>query len=266
MKNRKCVLAVGFLALHFLTGSTVDAAEPKLRWLGHAAFQYTTRTGKIFLIDPWLKNPKAPKGISFTHLEGILLTHGHSDHVGEAFELAKQFNAPVVASYELAEIAKKHGVPNAMPINASGSVTIGTVQITAVAAIHSSSYKEGDNLIYAGEPLGFIVADEGAETLYFAGDTALSYDMAFIPQLYSPQIAVLPIGGIYTMKPAEAALAARYLQVRTIVPMHFGTYPALTGTAAELQLEIQRNGLSTRVVSLEPGQEVTLKELAASRR
>jgi L-ascorbate metabolism protein UlaG (beta-lactamase superfamily) len=265
MKIRNPIIALGLFAALFFSNSTVHAMEPKLRWLGHAAFQYTTLTGKIFLIDPWIANPKAPKGISFTHLEGILVTHGHSDHVGEAFELAKKFNAPLVASYELTEIAKKHGVTNVVPMNASGSVKIGTVLITAVPAIHSSSYKEGENLIYAGEALGFIVADEGAETFYYAGDTAVSYDMALIPELYSPQIAILPIGGVYTMKPAEAALAARSLQVRTLIPMHFGTYAALTGTAAELQLELRRRGLSTRVVALTPGQEMTLKELAADK-
>src|SRR5580698_1213520 len=92
------------------SASVAHAAEPKLRWLGHAAFVFTSRTGTVFLLDPWITNPKAPKNISFTHIEGILVTHGHSDHVGEAFELAKKFNAPLIASYELTEIAKKHGV------------------------------------------------------------------------------------------------------------------------------------------------------------
>ncbi len=94
----------------FLLGiqSSANAAEPKLRWLGHAAFIFSSRTGNIFLIDPWITNPKAPKNISFTHVEGILVTHGHSDHVGEAFELSKKFNAPLVASHELTEIAKWH--------------------------------------------------------------------------------------------------------------------------------------------------------------
>src|ERR1035441_6668045 len=96
--------------------TSAHAMEPNLRWFGHSAFQYTTRGGKIFLIDPWITNPKAPKGISFTHIEGILLTHGHFDHVGEAFDLAKKFNAPIVASFELTEIAKRHGVKNVIPL------------------------------------------------------------------------------------------------------------------------------------------------------
>src|SRR5579863_7113077 len=98
-----------------------QAVEPSIRWLGHAAFELTTRTGKIILIDPWLTNPMAPKNmIVFKHIDAILITHAHSDHVGEAFELAQKFNAPIIASYELTEIAKKKGVKNVLPINPSG--------------------------------------------------------------------------------------------------------------------------------------------------
>jgi len=248
-----------------LTGIYVSAqaAEPKLRWLGHAAFVFSSRTGKIFLIDPWLTNPKAPKDISFTHVEGILVTHGHADHVGQAFELAKKYSSPLVASYELTEIAKKHGVTNVLPINPGGSQIIGYVTIPAVTAIHSSGYTEGENIIYAGAPLGFIIAENGVPTFYHAGDTGITYDMGLINELYHPSIALLPIGGVYTMKPAEAALAARTLMVTTIVPMHFGTFPALSGTPAELERELKRLGLRTRVVEFKPGQEISLHELAA---
>jgi L-ascorbate metabolism protein UlaG (beta-lactamase superfamily) len=242
--------------------TNAQAMEPKLKWLGHAAFQYTSRGGKIFLIDPWISNPKAPKGITFTHIEGILVTHGHSDHVGEAFDLAKKFNAPLVASYELTEIAKRHGVKNVMPLNPNGSAKIETVTITAVPAVHSSGYSEGDNIIYAGAPMGFVVSDEGSATFYHAGDTGLFSDMTLIAELYNPQIAMLPIGGVFTMKPSEAAYAAKYLKSQTIIPMHYGTFPALTGTPAELELAMKRLGLLSKVVVLTPGQEVTTKELA----
>jgi L-ascorbate metabolism protein UlaG (beta-lactamase superfamily) len=245
--------------------TTAQAMEPKLKWLGHAAFEYTSRGGKILLIDPWITNPKAPKNISFTHIEGILVTHGHSDHVGEAFDLAKKFNAPLVASYELTEIAKRHGVKNVIPLNPNGSAKIETVTITAVPAVHSSSYKEGENDIYAGAAMGFVVSDEGAAPFYHAGDTGLFSDMTLVAELYNPQIALLPIGGVYTMKPAEAAYAARYLQAHTIIPMHYGTFPALTGTPAELEFAMKRLGMLSKVVVLAPGQEVTLKELASAK-
>lgn len=255
-----------FAATGTLFSSTmVQAAEPTLRWMGHAAFVFTSRTGKVFLIDPWLTNPKAPKDVTFSHVEGILVTHGHSDHVGEAFDLAKKFNAPLVASYELTEIAKKHGVTNVLPINPGGTQQIGDVSITAVTAVHSSSYQEGDALIYAGAPLGFVIQENGIPTFYDAGDTTVTYDMALISELYHPSIALLPIGGVYTMKPAEAALAARSLSVQTIVPMHFGTFPALSGNPADLERELKHLGLSTRVVTLIPGQQVTLHELASGK-
>jgi L-ascorbate metabolism protein UlaG (beta-lactamase superfamily) len=241
--------------------SMAHAAEPKLRWLGHAAFVFSSRMGNVFLIDPWITNPKAPKNVSFTHVEGILVTHGHFDHVGEAFELSKKFNAPLIASHELTEIAKKHGVTNVLPINQGGSQKIGDVTITAVTAVHSSSYKEGDTEIYAGAPLGFVVAEDGAPTFYHAGDTGVTYDMALVSELYHPAVALLPIGGVYTMKPEEAAIAARSLQVYSIIPMHYGTFPALTGTPEELTRELKRRGVPSRVVSMTPGQEVLLKDL-----
>ena len=244
-------------------GASAHAMEPKLRWLGHAAFQLTTRGGKIILIDPWITNPKAPKGISFSHVEGILVTHGHADHVGEAFDLAKKYNAPLVASYELTDIAKKHGVQNVVPLNPNGTTKIQTVTITAVPAIHSSSYKEGDMNLYAGAPMGFVVSDEGSATFYPAGDTAVFSDMQLIAELYSPQIVLLPIGGNYTMKPAEAAVAARALQARAVIPMHYGTFPVLTGTPQELEREMKRLGVLSKVVAMTPGQEMTLKELAS---
>jgi L-ascorbate metabolism protein UlaG (beta-lactamase superfamily) len=247
----------------FTVGGSAHAMEPKLRWLGHAAFQYTSREGKIFLIDPWISNPKAPKDISFKHVEGILITHGHFDHVGEAFDLAKKFNAPIVCSMELANIANKHGIKNVLHIYPSGTQHIGNLSITAVEAVHASSYKEGDNDLYAGAPMGFVITEPGAATFYHAGDTGVFSDMALIAALYSPQVVLLPIGGVYTMGPAEAANAARSLQARSVIPMHYGTFPALTGTPQELALEMKRLGVLSKVVVFTPGQEMTLKELAS---
>lgn len=243
------------------TARPASAAEPSITWLGHAAVEYTTRDGKVFLIDPWITNPKAPHDLHFAHVDAILVTHAHFDHVGEAFDLAKKFNAPLVASWELTEIAKKKGVTLVQPLNASGSATIGRVTITAVPAIHSSGYKDGDALLYGGAPLGFVLSEEGGATFYHAGDTGLFSDMALIAEQYRPSFAFLPIGGVFTMKPTEAAAAARLLQVRTVIPIHFGTFPALTGTPAQLAQELKRIGNPTPVQELTPGKAVAIKDL-----
>ena len=249
---------IALVLVCFAVGSTLFAAEPTLKWFEHSAFEITTRSGKVLLIDPWLTNPKAPKDISFSHVEAILVTHGHFDHVGEAFELAKKYNATLIACYELTEIAKKKGVQKVQPLQPSGSVRIEDALITAVPAMHASSYAEGETIQYAGVAMGYVIALDGSATLYHAGDTGVFSDMGLIAELYSPQIAMLPVGGTFTMKPAEAAIAARSLQVHTIIPMHFDTFPALTGPDAphQLEIEMKRKGVFSHVVTLTPGKEI----------
>ena len=261
IKNRFLILSLGVFCI--FSASVVKAAEPTLTWFEHSAFEVTTRAGKVILIDPWLTNPKAPKTISFSHVEAILVTHGHFDHVGEAFDLAKKYNATLVACYELTEIAKKKGVQKVQPLQPSGSVRIEDALITAVPAVHASSYADGDNVLYAGVAMGYVIALDGSATLYHAGDTGVFSDMGLIAELYSPQIAMLPLGGTFTMKPAEAAIAARSLTVHTIIPMHFDTFPALTGPDAphQLEIELKRKGVFSHVVTLTPGKAILIKQI-----
>jgi L-ascorbate metabolism protein UlaG (beta-lactamase superfamily) len=241
--------------------SAVHAQDPTLTWLGHAAFQYKTRAGKVILIDPWLTNPKAPKNYTPKNVEAILITHAHADHVGEAFDLAKKFDAVLVAPNELSQIATKHGVKKVQPLDVSGSAEVTGVKVTAVKAVHGSGYSEGDTIIYAGSAVGYILEEPGSLTLYHAGDTGIFEDMALIQRLYQPQVAMLPIGGVYTMKPLEAGTAASLLGVRTVIPMHYGTFPALTGTPAELQKALVLANAPARIREMTPGLEVKIKDL-----
>lgn len=236
------------------------AEEARLTWMGHAAFKIKTASGKIILIDPWISNPKAPKDLKIEKADIILVTHGHSDHVGEAFDLAKKTNATLIASYELTEIAKANGVKQILPINPSGSQKFGDLTITATEAVHSSSYTEKEHTRYAGAPLGFILQEKGLPTIYHAGDTGVFASMATLKDLYRPEIALVPIGGVFTMKPKEAAKAAQLLGVKFVVPMHFGTFPILTGTPADLRGELL-NLPSIKVKDLTIGKETTLKSL-----
>ncbi len=238
------------------------ADDQTLTWYGQAAFKLTSRGGKVLLIDPWLTNPKAPKEILLKHVEAILVTHGHFDHVGEAFELCKKYNAPLITSMELADIAQKHGVKNVRHIYPSGTVKVGEWTIMGVEAVHASSTKEGDQQVYAGAPMGFVIQEFGSLTIYHAGDTGVFQNMSLISELYHPNIDLLPIGGVYTMGPMEAARAAKLLQARVVVPMHFGTFPALAGTPEQLKKEMAAMGALGQVREMKIGTTYTLKDLA----
>jgi L-ascorbate metabolism protein UlaG (beta-lactamase superfamily) len=227
-------------------------APLSITWLGHSAFSLTTPGGKTILLDPWYTgNPSFPERARPKQADLILVTHGHSDHVTDVAAMAKSTGATVVAIWEIYAWLEKKGLQKFEPMNKGGTIEVQGLRITMTDATHSSSFDES-GLVYLGEPAGFVVKLENGQSFYFAGDTALFGDMKLIGELYKPDIAFLPIGDRFTMGPDTAAIAARWLGVKQVVPMHYGTFPLLTGTTAKLKEHLA--GTNIQVLELEPGE------------
>jgi L-ascorbate metabolism protein UlaG (beta-lactamase superfamily) len=223
-----------------------------LTWLGHASFRLDTDDGKRIYVDPWVSGPTCPDAERTPErADAIYLTHGHGDHIGDAVELQKKLGCKVLGMVELMGWLSNNGLAEdvLVPFNKGGSVEVEGVRFTMTNAYHSSS---GPDLGYTGEPTGVVVRS-GSTSVYFAGDTCVFGDMQLIARLYSPAVAVLPIGDYFTMGPEEAALALELLGNPRCVPCHWGTFPLLTGTPDALA------GLtSAQVERLQPGDTVEL--------
>src|SRR5579862_3660353 len=205
-----------------------------ITWLGHGTFQFGLPSGETILMDPWTeRNPAYPQGHNITRVDTIAITHGHYDHIHDAVPLAKEFTPSVVGIFETCHWLESKGVANTSPMNKGGSQKPGAITFTMTHAVHSCGILDDGKIIYGGEAAGYVLHLDG-RTLYFAGDTNVFTDMQLIEQLYHPELAFLPIGDLYTMSPREAALACRLLKATKVVPMHFGTFPALTGRPEEL--------------------------------
>ena len=228
----------------------------KLTWLGHATFKITTASGKVILVDPWLSNPLCPEAEKKqSRVDTMLITHGHGDHIADAVELGKKFNPQIVGIYETCIWLESKGVKNTIGMNKGGTAKVGEIEVTMVHAVHSCGIQDGDKIIYGGEACGYVVRLPGGMTIYHAGDTAVFGDMKLIAELYAPELALLPIGDFYTMSPREAAMAVRLLGVKHVIPMHFGTFPALTGTPEELK-RLTQDIAGLEIHALKPGESI----------
>src|SRR5271156_2144486 len=226
----------------------------KLTWLGHAAFRITTPSGKVIVVDPWIQtNPMCPEPLKkFDRLDTMLITHGHFDHIADAVALAKQFKPQIAGIVETCVWLESKGVTNTNGMNKGGTQKIGEIEITMVNAVHSCGIKDGDRIVYGGEACGYIIRLPRGLTVYHAGDTAVFGDIEIHGELYAPDLALLPIGDYYTMGPREASVAIRLLGVRHVVPMHFGTFPVLTGRPEELR-RLTQDIPGLEIHTLDPG-------------
>lgn len=227
-------------------------ASLAITWLGHSAFSLRTPGGKTILVDPWYTgNPSFPENAKPKQADVILVSHGHSDHITDAAAMAKATGATVVGIWEVTSWLGTKGVKNLEPMNKGGTIDVQGLRVTMTEALHSSSFDES-GIVYLGEPAGYVVRLENGQAFYFAGDTALFSDMKLIGELYKPDIAFLPIGDRFTMGPDTAAIAAKWLGVKQVVPMHYATFPLLTGTPAQLKEHLA--GTDIQVLELKPGE------------
>ncbi|MCS7113823.1 MAG: metal-dependent hydrolase [Nitrososphaerota archaeon] len=217
-------------------------------WFGHAAFKIEM-TGKTIFIDPWLNgNPASPiKASDVGKAEIVYVTHDHFDHLGAAFEICKRTDAAFVATFELGNYAKENGVKRVFGLNIGGSVEIEGVKLHMVQAFHTAS---------RGVPTGVVLEGE-QKRVYHAGDTGVFGDMRLIGELYPLDLALIPIGGHFTMDASEAAEAVRLLKPKAVIPMHYGTFPVLAQSAQEFVEKVEKRASGVRVIVLKPGESYT---------
>ena len=220
-----------------------------ITWYGHACVEIVTAGGRTILIDPWFGNPLSPRSAdSVEKCDLLLVTHGHSDHLGDAVAIASRLRPAWPCIHELSLWLGRRlpgGTDQVIGMNKGGTVDVAGLRVMMTGADHSAGdwNASAETTLYLGEPAGFVVELEDGYRVYHAGDTQAFGDMALIRELHRPDLAILPIGGHYTMDPAGAALAVELLGVADVMPIHYGTFPALAGTPAELLDALVARGL-----------------------
>jgi len=230
-----------------------DLKGTHITWLGHSTVLITTPAGTNILIDPFIEqNPRYPRNYALPEkIDLLLLSHGHGDHIADAVSIAKKHKPQAVGVFELVGWLQTKGAEDIVGMNLGGTYKFKDVAVSLVEAKHSSGIQDGKQILYAGVAAGFVIAVDGGPVIYHAGDTSVFSDMQIIKELYSPEIGFLPIGDHYTMGPQAAALAANYLGLKTVIPIHYGTFPQLTGTPEQLEKHLQKYAIES--LTLTPG-------------
>lgn len=230
----------------------------QLTWLGHSAFELVSRKGVRVLFDPWLAgNPATPDALRQpVKCDVIALSHAHGDHASDVPALVERCGCPVVCGYEVYVHLEGKGVKTCQAMGKGGTQQVAGLGFTMVHATHSSSFDEPGRPHGGGEA-GYVVTLEDGFRIYYAGDTGPTMEMIAVRELYAPDLAILPIGDLYTMGPREAAWATEKLGVKWVVPMHYGTFPALTGTPEALRTELKARGVAAEVIAPAAGEAVS---------
>lgn len=222
----------------------------EIRYHGHSCLEISHENYRL-IIDPFLSgNPLATVKPEEIKVNYVLLTHGHNDHIGDALSILEANQATLIAPYELAVYFGKKGVDvHPMHIGGAHQFPFGRVKLTQ--AFHGSGYETEEGIVYLGMPAGYLLT-MGNKTIYHAGDTALFGDMKLIGELNQIDAAFLPIGDNFTMGPEDALVAAKFLRAKTVVPIHFNTFPLIAQDSGEFARQLERQGIESKVMA--PGE------------